>query len=431
MTAGGVWRRARIVVVGAGFAGSSFIRSLPPGLRNSGETLLVDRAREYPFIPLVHEVAVGRIHPNSIRFPIESLCNNRCEFLNIGVTGVDPENRTLETPSGKIGYEYLILAAGSGAARPPENLSEHFQLFWTLEDALRLRSALNEAWQTVVAPGAQPEPGALTVAIVGGGATGVELAAEIAALFEYLEKRSSRRPAEKPRVVLLEATGRLLGWLDPYFHQVALDELGKLGVEVRLDTPVEEADAGGLRVGEDWLAAGTRVWATGIEVSPMIRELSGDQDPAGRVAVDAHLTLPGYPEIYVLGDSGLYEDLRYGVLPPTASVAVQQGPWAAQDVERRILGKARPPFSYFNRGYAVSLGPESAVADPLGVRLRGPAAQALYRSIFLYYLKRTRDRVLATSDWAMERTLGRVGFGTKQGEQRETPAGNATARTSR
>ena len=107
---------------------------------------------------------------------------------------------------------------------------------------------------------------------------------------------------------------------------------------------------------------------------------------------------------------GFYEDPRHGALPPTASVAVQQGPWAARDLKRRLSNASRPPFDYFNRGYIVSLGPESAVAEAVGTKLRGPAAQALYRSIFLYYLKRSRDRVLATSDWAMERTLGRVGF---------------------
>ena len=409
-----VWRGGRVVVVGAGFAGSSFVRSLPPDLRRPGETLLVDKAEEYPFIPLVHEVAVGRIHPDSIQFPTKDLCRNRCEFLNTEVTGIDPEGRTLETPRGKVEYEHLVLAAGSGPARPPDNLSKHFQLFWTLEDALQLRGKLNEAWVSAVTPGEQPEPGVLTVAIVGGGATGVELAAEIAALFQYLKKRTPRRPATEPRVVLFEATDRLLGWLDPYFHQVATEELEKLGVEVELNTPVEEADPESVQAGKDWMPAGIKVWTTGINISPLVRGLPGDQDPTGRIAVDAHLTLPDYPKTYVLGDAGSYEDPRYGALPPTASVAVQQGSWAARDIERRISGKARPPFDFFNRGYAVSLGPESAVANPVGAKLRGPAAQALYRSIFLYYLKRSRDRVLTTSDWAMERTLGRVGFSTER-----------------
>ncbi len=412
-------RKSRVVVVGAGFAGSSLLRVLPPSLRRPGEALLIDRAREYPFIPLVHEVAVGRIHPDSVSFPTAELCKGGCEFLNSSVTGVDLAGKTLETSSGTVGYEYLVLAMGSGPARPPEELAEHFQLFWTLGDALLLRNNLSEAWHGTVSPGAQPVPGALTAAIVGGGATGVELAAEVAALFRYLKKRSPRSPASEPRVVLIEATDRLLGWLDPYFHEVAVQELEKLGVEVWLNSPVELANQEGIEVGSDRLPAKIRVWTTGIEVPRLIRNLPGDHDPTGRAKVDAHLTLHEHPEVYVLGDAGAYEDPRLGALPPTASVAVQQGPWAARDIGRRISGRRRPAFDFFDRGYVVSLGPENAVGEAVGFKLRGPAAQALYRSIFLYYLKRSRDRILTSADWAMERTVGRLGFGAPE-RQRKT-----------
>ncbi len=410
MTVEGVNWRAHVVVVGAGFAGSSFLRNLPPSLRRPGEALLVDQAEEYPFIPLIHEVAVGRIHPDSVRFPIKGLCKNRCDFLNAEVTNIDLDRKTLETSAGEVAYEYLVLAAGSGAANPPAEMSEHFQLFWTLEDALQLRNTLNRAWNESLDRRSESRPGLLNVAIVGGGATGVELAAEVAALFQYLKKRTSRNPAVEPRVTLFEATDRLLGWLDPYFHRVAMEELEKLGVEVRLGTAVEDATTDGVEIGGELFPALTRVWTTGIDVAPMVRELPGEHDASGRVSVDAHLTIPDHPEVYVLGDAALYEDPRHGVLPPTASAAVQQGPWAAIDLGKRLSQNARPPFDFFDRGYVVSLGPESAVAVAIGAKLRGPAAQALYRSIFLYYLKRSRDRILATSDWAMERTLGRVGF---------------------
>ncbi|MGI8910376.1 MAG: NAD(P)/FAD-dependent oxidoreductase [Rubrobacteraceae bacterium] len=406
------------MVVGAGFAGASLACNLPLSLRRPGETLLVDREEQYPFIPLIHEVAVGRIHPDSTLSPIAPLCRNRCGFLQAEVTDVDLDSKILRTSSGSIGYEYLVLAAGSGPARPPEEFGEHFRLFWSLEDALRIRSTLDTAWRKATGPGRDAvPPGTLTVAIAGGGATGVELAAEAAALFQYLRKRTAGKPREAPRVVLLEATDRLMGWLDPYFHEVAMEELAELGVEVRLNSTVEDADEGGVRVGEAWLPARTRVWAAGIETSPLIRSLPGEHDPTGRVRVDAHLSLPSHPEVYVLGDAGLYEDPRHGPLPPTASVAVQQGPWVARDLKRRLRGASseeRPPFDFFDRGYVVSLGPESAVAEAVGAKLRGPAAQALYRSIFLYYLKDRRHRILTASDWAMERTIGRLGFGTPE-----------------
>ena len=407
-------RGARVVVVGAGFAGASLLRHLPPALRRPGQTLLVDRRDEWEFVPLAHEVAVGRVHPDSVRSPVAPLCRGACTFLKADVTGVDLDEKVLHTSEGIVGYEYLVLNPGSVATPPPAPLREHLKTFWSVDDALELRGVLDRAWNLAAAPRPAP-PGVLTVAIVGGGATGVELAAEVASLFDYLKKRSYRRPREVPRVVLFEASDRLMGWLDPYFDQVARQTLANLGVEVHLNTSVDEADASGVLFGGEFLPAATRVWAAGVGAAPLVRDLPGEHDPSGRVAVDEHLTLPDHPEVYVLGDAGLYTHPKLGPLPPTASVAVQQGPWAARDLKRRLRGaesrRGRPPFRFFDRGYVVSLGPESAVADAVGLKLRGPAAQALYRSVFLYYIKSRRDRLLTGADWAMERTIGRLGFG--------------------
>ena len=407
-------RGARVIVVGAGFAGASLLRNLPPVLRGAGQTLLIDRRQEFAFVPLIHEVAVGRIHPESVVSPIAPLCKGSCEFLQAEVLGVDLDAKTLQTSEGTIGYEYLVMNPGSVASEPASDLLDHFQHFWSLDDALLLRRSLAGSWRTATMPGASPPAGSLTVAIVGGGATGVELASEVATLFDYLGKRSYRRPAEKPRVVLIEATGRLMDWLDPYFDNVARNTLSDLGVEVRLNAPVQKASADGVLAGEYWLDASTRVWTAGVEAPQLVKQLPGEHDATGRVHVDQHLTLPSHPDVYVLGDAGVYTEPRIGPLPPTASVAVQQGPWVARDLKRRLRGaqskRGRPPFRFFDRGYVVSLGPESAVADAVGLKLRGPAAQALYRSVLLYYLKSRRDRLLTGADWAMERTLGRVGF---------------------
>ena len=407
-------RGARVVVVGAGFAGASLLRNLPTALRGSGQALLIDRRQEFTFVPLIHEVAVGRIHPESLVSPIAPLCKGSCEFLHTEVQGVDLDAKILQTSEGPVGYEYLVLNPGSVASEPASDLLDHFQHFWSLDDALLLRRTLAESWRAATKPGARPPAGSLTVAVVGGGATGVELAAEVATLFDYLGKRSYRKPAEEPRVVLIEATGRLMDWLDPYFDNVARKTLSDLGVEVRLNAPVQKASTDGVLAGEHWLDAGTRVWTAGVEAPQLVKDLPGEHDTAGRVHVDQHLTLPTHPDVYVLGDAGVYTEPRLGPLPPTASVSVQQGPWVARDLKRRLRGaqskRGRPPFRFFDRGYVVSLGPESAVADAVGLKLRGPAAQALYRSVLLYYLKSRRDRLLAGADWAMERTIGRVGF---------------------
>lgn len=428
-------RNARLVIVGAGFAGASLLRNLPRGLRRPETTLLVDRDDHYTFAPLLHEVAVGRIHPDSVRTGIPPLCENRCSFLRTEAASVDLASKTLHTQAGDIRYEYLVLAAGGGVTRPPDGLGDHLQTFGRIEDALRLREALNRAWRIALDPARRGEApsGVLTVAVVGGGATGVELSAEVAALFGYLWKRSYRAPAERPRVVLLEATDRLMGWLDPYFHEAAMEHLSRAGVEVRLNAHVEEASEQGVLAEGQWIPARTRVWTAGIEASRLARELPGEKDRMGRVRVDERLNLPGHPEVYVLGDASLYEDPRLGPLSPTASLAVQQGPWTARDLGRRVRGaRQRPPFDFFNRGYVVSLGPENAVTDALGARFKGPAAQALYRGVLLYYQSSRRDRALTAADWAMERTLGRVGFGAAQdepGRAKPAPAPDAVPRS--
>src|ERR687897_914316 len=208
-----VRRSARVVVLGAGFAGASLLRHLPPALRRPGETLLIDRREEYTFVPLIHEVAVGRVHPRTVSSPIAPICAGVCEFLHAEVSGIDLTQKTLETPEGPVGYEYLVLNPGSVAAEPGPLLQDYFHSFWSLDDALRLRDAVGDAWRRATSPGPRPPQGTLTVAIVGGGATGVEVAAEVAALFDYLGKRSHRRPSEEPRMVLFEGTHRLMNWL--------------------------------------------------------------------------------------------------------------------------------------------------------------------------------------------------------------------------
>ncbi|MGH3145536.1 MAG: NAD(P)/FAD-dependent oxidoreductase, partial [Rubrobacter sp.] len=300
-----VERRARVVVAGAGFAGASLLRHLPPPLRRRGETLLIDRAHEYTFVPLIHEVAVGRVHPDSVRSPIAPLCRDACDFLQTEITGLDLANKTLDTRVGRIGYEYLVLNPGSVAAPAPSGLRDHLQSFWSLDDALRLRGTLARAWNAATSPGESPR-GVLTVAVVGGGTTGVELAAEVAALFDYLRKRSHREPSERPRIVLLEATDRLMSWLDPYFDRVARKALADLGVEVRLNASVEETSPEGVRTSQGWLRALTRVWTAGVESPPLVRDLPGEHDRMGRSFVDEHLCLPGHPEVYVLGDAAMY-----------------------------------------------------------------------------------------------------------------------------
>ncbi|AHY46386.1 NADH dehydrogenase FAD-containing subunit [Rubrobacter radiotolerans] len=404
----------RLIVVGAGFAGASAVRDLRSDGFAPDETLLIDAFSQYTYRPLIHEVASGSLSPKSVLSRNAALCRGRARFLQAHVAELSPKLRRLRTGDGaQFSYDYLVLATGASPARPPEEFAGHFQLFWSLDDALKLRSELARVWEAATAPEGLVDKADSTVAIVGGGTTGVELACEVGALFRELRRRSgpARRPASgRPRVVLLEGSERLMGWLDPYFHRTALRRLGELGVEVRLSALVEEAGPAEVVLPDGPLAARTKVWAAGLAVGGLASGLPGERDSSGRLRVTRHLTVPDHPEIYVIGDASVHEDRRHGPLPPTASVAVQQGPFVARDLARRAAGRReRPGYEHFDRGYVVGLGPGDAVAEALGRKFSGRAAHALYRSVLLFYLRGRERRALALADWSLGR-LGRLGF---------------------
>lgn len=401
--------RTHIVVVGGGFAGASFLRRLQPSLIHSARIWLIDRNEQYAYLPLIHEVATGRIHSEDVLSPIAPLCGGgRCKFINADVTDINLEERLIETDTGQLSYDYLVLTPGTTAALPPRQLREHFLLFRNLEDAIELRETLNRCWMTCRG---KDHPGELAVAIVGGGTTGVELAFELSSLFRYLRRLYPFSQRHHPRIVLLEAGDRLMQWLDPYFHRIAIQRLKESGVEVYLNTLVREADADSVQAGEKSIPARIKIWAGGVTTSPLIKNLPVQHASLGRVHVDRHLTLPAHPEVYVLGDAAAYRDPGHGVLPPTAAVAVQQGSWAARDIKARRQGVPRKPFRYSYRGQVISMGPKGAIAEVPGAKFEGLAAQALYRGVLLYYLKNHRGRILTGADWIMDRALGRIGFG--------------------
>ncbi|WP_119067411.1 NAD(P)/FAD-dependent oxidoreductase [Rubrobacter indicoceani] len=410
----------RLVVVGAGFGAASLLRYLPANLAAPRDTLLVDRYDEYAYLPLAHEVATGRLGPGGMLSRNADLCSGRATFLRGEALSLAPEARelTVKTPTGEtrhISYEYLVVATGAGPAPPPKSIAEDVRPFWSLRDAMGLRSDLSGVWEAATGPSGLATGSETSVAVVGGGATGVELACEMGALFRDLTKGSSlaRRPNRPPKVVLFEASGELMSWLDPYFHRTAMRRLAALGVEVRLNSEIGSTDKESVTANGERTPARTKVWTAGLEVGGFALKLPGERDELGRVRVDRYLTLPDRPEVYVIGDTASFRDRRHGILPPTASVAVQQGPFVARDLGRRTgrygSGKRRPGFEHFDRGYVVSLGPEDAAADALGEKFSGPQAHRLYRSVLLYYLRGRKNRALVASEWGMRR-LGRLGF---------------------
>lgn len=411
----------RLIIVGAGFAGATLLRNLPPSLRSPEYTLLIDSSADYTYLPLIHEVATGRLSAKSTVFPNANLCAGRATFLKAEVKEISPDSSSLtaRTPEGaevEFCWDHLVVASGASSVEPPPGIADAVLDFWAISDALRLRSKLAAAWDAAAGPKGLAGESETGIAVIGGGTTGVELACEIGALYRDLAKSASiaRRPDPMPKVTLFEASDRLMGWLDPYFHERAMESLTRLGIEVKLNAEITSASPEALVANGGETPARTKVWTAGLAVNGLASTLPGERDPSGRLRVTPHLTLPEHPNIYVPGDASSCEDPRLGSLPPTASVAVQQGPFIARDLGRRLgdygsTRRPRPTFDYFDRGYVVSLGPDDAVADALGRRLEGRAAHRLYQSVLLYYLRGRTSRTLTASEWAMRR-LGRLGF---------------------
>jgi NADH dehydrogenase len=304
----------------------------------------------------------------------------------------------------ELGYDYLVLATGvthsyfGHAAWEP--LAPGLK---TLEDALEIRRRILFAFE---AAEREPDPamrdGWLTFVIVGGGPTGVELAGAIAEIRRHTVARDFRRiDPTRARVLLLEAASRVLPPFPPDLSAAAERHLRALGVEVRTNALVTDITPEAVRVGEEIIPTRATLWAAGVQASPLSKSLGVPLDRSGRVLVAPDLTLPGYPEAYVVGDLAAYTDARTGkMLPGVASVAIQQGPAAADNIWRSIQGRPRRPFKYWNRGSLATIGRGAAVADLGRVHLAGPAAWLAWLLVHIFFLIGFQNRLLVLVQWA-------------------------------
>lgn len=404
----------RIVILGAGFGGLYTARHLEKALRGvaAAEVVLIDRHNFHLFTPMLHEITAGKIEPRHVVWPVRLLGRRwRLTFLERRVEAIDLERRRVLTDRGSESYDVLVLALGSVTnffgLHPPPQL---FQ-FKELRDAVRLRNHLIECFERA---DQETDPmrrrTLLTFILAGGGCTGVELAAEIHDLIFTSLLRFYRRidPAEI-RILLLEATRRIIPCVGESLARLALEKLRQKRVEVQLETPVTELLAEGvvLSTGEK-IRADTVIWTAGVRANPVIAALPVAKDALGRVQVNQHLALADYPDVYALGDCAHFDDPTTGEpLPPTAQVAVQAAKAVATNLARRLRGQPPHPFRYRHQGDLVSLGSRYAVAEVWGTRFAGLFAWFLWRTVFLAKMIGIKNRVRVGVDWAMGLLFGR------------------------
>ncbi len=403
-------RRTRIVVVGGGFAGLTLVRALRGA---PVDVTLVDRRNFHLFQPLLYQVATGGLSPANIATPLRALVKRQpnVRVVLAGATGVDVDGRRLLLEDGEVPYDTLVLATGarhSYFGRP--EWEARAPGLKTLEDATGIRARILSAFEAAEREADEARRRAhLTFVVVGAGPTGAELAGALAEIARHTLRDEFRRiDPSAARILLVEGTDRVLGAYAPGLSARAARDLARLGVEVRTETLVTEIFEDGvtLRRGkaEEAVGARTILWAAGVEGSPLGRTLAesagAGTDRAGRVVVEPDLTLPGHPELFVVGDLALFTHQTGKPLPGVAPVAMQQGRHVARTIRARLAGRAGEPFRYADKGSMATIGRASAVAEVAGLRFGGYLAWLAWLFIHLLYIVQFGNRVLVLVQWA-------------------------------
>jgi NADH dehydrogenase len=392
-----------VVVLGGGFGGLYAARSLA---KAKVRVTVVDRRNHHIFQPLLYQVAACALNPGDVATPIRRILRHQknASVLMADARSVDTAKKTVTLADGEISYDYLIVATGATHSYFGHDAwEEHAPGLKTLEDALAIRTRVLLAYEAAEREeDAERRARCLTFVIVGGGATGVELAGALSEIARNVLRKDFRRidPASA-RVLLLEAGPRLL----PAFAEDLSDEarrrLEKMGVVVRLGSPVTNIDAEGVEVGGERIRAATVLWAAGVAASPIATSLGVPLDRAGRVRVERDLSIPGAPTGFVVGDLAAFEQ-DGALVPGVAGAAVQGGRHTARNIERLIRGEGTLPFRYVDKGSLATIGRAAAVAQFGRVHLRGYPAWLAWLFIHIVLLIGFRNRLLVLVEWAWE-----------------------------
>lgn len=394
----------QVLVIGGGFGGLAATRALA---KLPVEVTLIDRRNHHLFQPLLYQVAMAGLSPAEIAVPIRSVLRSQknARILLADVTSIDLEKRRLELAQAPgLHFDYLVIAAGSSTNYFGHEDWKHVAPgLKNLEDAIEIRRRVLlafEAAERELNPEARRRH--LTFVVIGGGPTGVELAGAIAELAGFVLSRDFRsiRP-EATRVVLVEGGDRVLGSFSPDVSAHAFVSLGEMGVEVRTGARVTDIDERGVALGAERIEAATVLWAAGVAAAPLTRTLAVPLDRSGRVIVERDCSLPGYANVFCLGDAAAFKPVgSEQTLPGVSPVAMQQGRFVARQISRSLRGLPREAFVYRDKGSMATIGRSRAVVEVGSLRLHGLLAWLFWLLVHIYYLIDFRSRLLVLIDWA-------------------------------
>jgi NADH:ubiquinone reductase (H+-translocating) len=394
--------RSKVVIVGAGFGGLEAAKALR---KAEADVIVVDRNNHHCFQPLLYQVATAALSPADIAWPIRHILRRQrnVTVLMDTVTGVDLQTKRLHTEFGDISYDYLVLATGATHAYfGHDNWSEVAPGLKRIEDAARIRRSILLAFeQAEVTENPAERKQLLTFVIVGGGATGVEMAGAIAEIARQTLAADFRRiDPRTARIVLIEAGQRLLPAFPSQLSDYAYKTLESSGVETKLATRVTNIDRRGVDTDSGRIEASTVIWAAGVLASPAARWLNAEADRAGRVKLKPDLSLPGHPEIFVIGDAASVTDKNGHPLPGMAPAAKQMGRYVGRLIAARIAGRAAgKPFRYRHLGDLATIGRRAAVVKFGRLQLKGFIGWLFWSIVHIYFLIGLRNRFIVAFSW--------------------------------
>ncbi len=396
-------KEIRVVIAGGGFAGINAAKIL--GNREGVRVTIIDRRNHHLFQPLLYQVAMAAISPADIAVPIRSIL---AEYSNVDVIlapvlSVDVERRRVICDYDEIAYDYLILACGATHSYFGRDDWEEFAPgLKSIDEATEIRRRVFLSYELAEREkNIELQKDFLTFIVVGGGPTGVELAGALGEISRYTLARDFHNiNPKRTRIILIEAGPRVLPSFDAKLSDHAARELERLGVTIWTNTRVTEVRADGVTAGGENIRARTILWAAGIMASSINRSLGVDLDRLGRVEVEVDLSLPGHPEVFVLGDQASFKHTLDGIpLPGLAPVAIQQGRHAARNILAVLGGKERRPFHYIDKGSLATIGRADAVLETGNLRMKGLLAWLTWLFVHIAYLIGFRNRLMVLMQW--------------------------------
>jgi NADH:ubiquinone reductase (H+-translocating) len=395
--------KKRVVVLGAGFGGLEFCKTFR---HEDAEIILVDRQNHHLFQPLLYQVATAGLSPPEIAQPIRSILSKRKDItvLMDEAVRIDLDSRRVHCKQQTLAYDYLIIGLGvvTSYFGHPE-WAEHATGLKSLSDAIRIRSSILHAFELAEM---EFDPGKrrklMTIVVVGGGPTGVELAGAFAELARHVLRRDFRRiDSAGARIILIESSAHILENFDSPLPDKARAQLEALGVEVRTSCKVEDLGAGFVKAGGDCIEAENIIWGAGVAAHPITRTLGIELARGGRIPVLPDLTLPGHPEVFAVGDIVSLTDSKGVTVPGVSPGALQMGAHVAKLLRAEMEGTeaGERAFTYRDKGSMATIGRSAAIAQVAGLKFSGFSAWLLWLFVHLIFLVGLRNKIVVLVQW--------------------------------